>query len=254
MKNTAAKMIITILSLVTIVAILAGLYIHVFGGGGLSFTMGTTSDSITFGEDVKDVYIEIDAAKVNVKEGDKLSVDYRLPGNEAPVVDMQDGRLTVKSMKKGAVMPFSFGDELRVDVTLPEETKLDSFELRLDAGEVSVGSFDADRFSIISDAGNIEIDDMDTGTFEIQTDAGNIGIEKLVADRATIKLDAGNVSISESTIDTIEAKLDAGNMEVEGSEIAHGSCESDLGNIELDGNIGDVTAKTSLGHAAVNGR
>ena len=245
-------MIITVLSLITVAAILLGLYINVFSGRKKFGPAGMVSDTMTFGEEVKEISIEVDAASINVTEGDRLSVDYTLPASEGTEVEMNNGKLSVTGGKNRSV--FSFGDinDFSVDVTVPAGTKLESFSLELDAGEVSIGSFDAKQFSLISDAGNIDIHKINSDAFEITVDAGNVSINGLEAGKTAIEVDAGNIEISDSRIDTIDAKADAGNIEVKDSTVNKGSCETDLGNISLYGDIGDVLTKTSLGNTTVN--
>lgn len=254
MKNTAAKMIITVMSLLTIAAILAGLYIHVFRGNSPFRGGAVASDRVAFDEEAEEISIEADAARVTVEEGDRLSVEYCLPKSNKPIVELKEGRLSVAGGKTGPVFFLGGSKEFKVNVTVPAGTKLKSFSLRLDAGRVTIGSIDAEHFSIKSDAGDMKLAKLNTGDFEIRTDAGNIDIEELTADRAEIKLDAGNIEIRDSSIDTIEANADAGNIEVKASTVGRGSCETDFGNISLAGEIGDVSARTSAGNTSINGK
>lgn len=254
MKNTAARMIITVLTVITVIAILLGLYINVFSGRKKIGMAETVSDTVTFEEEVKEISIEVDAAKINVSEGDRLSVNYTLPASEGSEVEMNNGKLSVTGGKNISVLSFGQIHDFSVDITVPAGTKLESFSLVLDAGEVSIGSFDAKQFSLNSDAGDMDIQKINSDSFEIAVDAGNISINDLAAGRAAIEVDAGNIEISNSSIDSIDAKVDAGNLEVKDSTIDHGCCESDLGNISLYGDIGDVQTKTGLGNTTVNGR
>ena len=91
-------------------------------------------------------------------------------------------------------------------------------------------------------------------SFELKVDAGNVSINDLTTGMATVKADAGNIQIAGSTIGTIDAQVDAGNLEVKDSTVDHESCKADMGNISLDGEIGDVLTDTGLGNASINGR
>ncbi len=254
MKNTAAKMIITVMSLLTIIAILAGLYIHVFSGDNPFGASATASDSVSFDEDVKEILIEVDSAKINVEEGDKLSLEYVLPSGDDPVVNMQDGKLYVTGGRNRTIFSFGHVNEMKVNMKVPKGTKLDRFSVTLDAGKVSAGSIDAGQFILDSDAGDIDIHKVSSDSFELKVDAGNVSINDLTTGMATVKADAGNIQITGSKIDTIDAQVDAGNLEVKDSTVDHGSCKADMGNISLDGEIGDVLTDTGLGNASVNGR
>ena len=275
MKNTAARVIITVMSLLTIVAIVVGLFIHVFGGGRLirraetvsegeaydrAYGIGNLfkrsemiSDSMIFDEEVDEIYIEVDAADITVEDGDRLSVEYKLPDVMKPAIEVKKGKLSFVSRLKGPFSPFDMGKGASVEITVPEGTKLDSFSINLDAGRVSAGSFDTGKFIINSDAGDMEIEEMKVGSFEIRTDAGNLKISDLTADRADLSLDAGNVIIRDSVIDFLEAKIDAGNIDADDSTINSGSCKTDFGNVSLKGKIGNVKVKSSVGNASVEG-
>ena len=120
MNNTAARVIITVMSLLTIAAIVAGLFIHVFGGGRFIRSAETVSegeaydraygignlfkrsemisDSVAFDEKVDEIYIEVDAADITVEDGDRFSVEYKLPDAMKPVVEVKKGKLSFVSM------------------------------------------------------------------------------------------------------------------------------------------------------------
>lgn len=254
MKNTTARVIITVTSLLTIAAILAGLYIHVFSGDNPFSASATASDSVTFDEDVKEIMIEVDSARVKVEEGDKLTVEYALPTGDEPVVDMKDGKLFVTGGKNRTIFSFGRFNERKVNMTVPRGTKLDRFSVTLDAGKVSAGSIDAKQFCVNSDAGDMDMHKIRSDSFEVTVDAGSISVSDLETGMATIKADAGNIEIKDSTIDTIDARVDAGNLEVKDSTVDNGSCETEMGNVSLEGEIGNVLAKAGLGNATVNGK
>ncbi len=253
MKNTAARVIITVLSILTIAAILVGLYIHVFGRG-FSFkgSLGTVSDKVSFDEMPDEIYFDIDASRIRVEEGDELSIEYRLPETAKPEIEMKNGKLTFKSKISDPITPFRMGKEMDVTVTLPGDLMLKSFSIKQDAGNISVEELNTGKFMINADAGDISIDEIKADDIGITVDAGNISVSKLEADRFTLDADAGNVRISDSRIGDIDAKIDAGNIESKGSVIESGSCRSEFGNIDLNGEIGDVSVKTSVGNASVN--
>ncbi len=253
MKNTAARVIITILSILTIAAILLGLYIHVFGRG-FSFTgsLGTVSDKVSFDEMPDEIYFDVDASRIRVEEGDELSIEYKLPETAKPEIGMKNGKLTFKSKFSDPISSFRMGREMDIIVTLPGNLMLKSFSINQDAGNISVEALNTGKFIIKADAGDISLDEIKADDAAITVDAGNVSVSKLEADRFTVDADAGNLSISDSRIADIDAKIDAGNIETQRSAIESGSCRSEFGNIDLKGDIGDVSVKTSVGNASVN--
>ncbi len=251
-------MIITILSLVTIAAILVGLYIHVFSKKfnfkGSMGSMGTASDEVRF-EDIPDeIYFDVDAAKIHVEEGDELSLEYNLPEAAKPNIEMKKGKLTVISKISGPFTPFGMGKDFDIQLTVPEGTSLKILSIDQKAGDISVESLRLGKLSIKADAGDISLDEIKANELEIEVDAGNISLSEFETGKAVIEADAGNLSISDSHISDIKAKIDAGNIESHDSSIGSGSCKTDFGNVELSGEIGSVSVKSSVGNATINGR
>ena len=258
MKNTAARVIITILSLVTIAAILVGLYIHVLGKKfkfmGNIGGMGTTSDEVSF-EDIPDeIFFDVDAAKIHVEEGDELSLNYSLPEAAKPDIEMKNGKLTVKSKISGPLTPFGMGKDFDIELTVPKGSSFKTLSIDQKAGDISVESLNMGKILIRADAGDIKLDEIKVNEVEIEVDAGNISISDLETGKAVVEADAGNLEISDSKISDIKAKIDAGNIEAHDSTIGSGSCKTDFGNVELNGNIGSVSVKSSVGNATINGR
>lgn len=255
MNNTAARVITTVLCLVTIAAILVGLYIHVFSRKISFKKTAMTSGQNDYDEAVEEIKIDVDAANIVIEEGDKFSVEYNLPENAEPVVEFKNGVYSFKSKMSMHLAPFDIGNDMKVEVTVPEGTDLKSIFLELDAGNVSLEGLKTDKIRIESKAGNIEMDEMKTDTLEIESNAGNITISDLKTDKAKLEIDAGNIEIKDSEIDNIEASTDAGNVTVNDSTVNSGMCRTDFGNVELTGKIGEgVRAKTSVGNATINGR
>ncbi len=251
MYSKETKLYITIISIVTIIAILTGLYIHILGGGFI-FGSKAVNDTVSLNGEVNNIDINIDAAKIDIIYGNELSVSYNMPEKLIPEISLDNGKLSVKSKKIHSATGFNPSSEYKLSVTIPEGTNLDNFSINSDAGNINIRQLIADDLSICTDAGNLELSDVTSKYTKVEIDAGNIDINNCNIDKSSIELDAGNIDIKNSMIDKLTAEIDAGNIESSDSTINSGSCNTDLGNINLNGNIGDVDMKTSIGTTEKN--
>ncbi len=273
MKNNTSRLIITILSITTIIAILLGLYIHVFsrmsafGGITVGKSKGVVSDTVTFEGSVTEIDLIADFANVTVEPGNgPLTVSYTMPKEQVPVIEFDNGELTI-TRKKGVFITNNFlNTDYSITVTVPAGTDLSSLKLNADAGNIKVSDLNAKNVSIDTDAGNVSVRKITATTISINTDAGNLDLDELTADKLSLDTDAGNIDLKSCNVGTFDVDLDAGNLEMykcvidsinadtdmgnieaSESEIRSGSCTTDMGDIDLKGDIGNVNVKTSLG-------
>lgn len=248
----ASKIIITIVSIITVLAILAGVFIHVVRG--FSFSRGavkTVESTVDLEGTLSEIILEADFSEITVKTGSAFSVSYCVPEILEPSVELKNGTLTVRSHSNNLNV-VSFGNvhfDNFIIITIPEDSELARISLDVDAGEINLEDLDVSKLQVVADAGNIQMDNINSTRMEIEVDAGNIDIRKSSAETLTIDADAGNVELYDSTIGNITADVDAGNIESHDCTIESGRCDTDLGNISLRGDIGDVATHTSLGSA-----
>ncbi len=251
--NTVAKLIITILSIVTVIAIITGVYIHIFRGYGFRTASKSVEGREELEGEVTSIDFDVDFADVKIAYGDTFAVSYSMPENLVPKINIKDGVLSVKSTQTtNFSFPFNVSGDYEIVLTLPEGTELDDLSMNLDAGDITIKGIKATNLNMDVDAGDIKLSDIEADNFQIDVDAGNFEINGVNVQRMTIDVDAGNVDIRDSVIGTITADVDAGNIESHNSTISAGNCEVDMGNISLNGEIGDVKVKASLGNASVN--
>ena len=249
--NRASKIIITLLSIATVIAIIAGVYIHVLGGRGFSFSSKIVEDKVSLDGEPERLLVEIDYADVTLQPGKEFSVAYALPESMVPTVTFQNGALEVKSPKHSTANPFSSAGKYYVTITIPERSEPELVMIKTDAGDQKISDLKCDKLEAEGDSGNIKIDSAEAKEISAKTDAGNIALNGCTADILGAEADAGNLHIDDSTVQRIDASLDAGNIEAKNSTIETGICTTDYGNISLSGNIGDVQTKTSTGKVSV---
>ena len=232
--NKSSEIIIIVLSIITVLAIIGGVYFHVFRER--AFVLDTSAPVTATVEpegELKELYIQTDYGNMTIFSGSKLSVSYSMPEKLVPKVELSNGRLTIESPKnKVSLLPFGGKQNYYINLTIPENTELDRFSLELDAG-------------------NLDIDGLSGKLVGIEVDAGNVNLKSCTAENLGVELDAGNLDMTGCNIKKINAELDAGNIAAKDCVIEDGICETDIGNIDLSGEIGNVKTKTTLGKMSV---
>ena len=254
--SKAAKIYITVITLVTIAAILFGLGIHVFRNDGfLSFKNEEhMQEEVKLDGTVTTLAIDVDAAEIIISKGSACKVSYDMPKSLKPEIELKGGKLSVSGKaKRNRISNLGINEKSEIRIELPMDTDLEKVFIRTDFGNVNMEGIDADTYDIETDAGNVELKDFSAKEMKISCDAGNIEMKKGKVDELIASVDAGNVEIDDSTIDLVDIETDAGNIEITNATVNGGKCTTDLGNIELSGKIGDVKTKTSLGNVEVNG-
>ena len=248
------KIYITIISLVTVVAIMFGCFIHIFNKGHFTWNVGSSrseSDTVTLTGDVDTIEVDTNYAGLTIKYGDDVHVEYTLPESLVPDISLKNGVLSV--VTKNTIHIGNAGwNDFSITIVIPEGTELDDLKIDLDAGNVKVADIAVKDVNVRCDAGNIELKRIEAESFDLNVDAGNIELTDITTDKVTVKADAGNIEFTDCTIDVLNADADAGNIESHNCTINSGEVRTDLGNIHLRGDIGDVDTHTSLGNVRVD--
>ena len=250
--TVASKIIITIISLVTVVAIFAGVFMHVVKGYSFGRSTKTVENTVNLDGTLSEIIMDIDFSEINIKTGNEFSVHYSVPDAIEPKVELKNGTLEVRTPSTNN-LHLNFGNvksDNFITITIPEDSELARISIDVDAGEVNLEDLDVSKLQMSVDAGNIQLDNITSNRMEIEADAGNIEIRKSDVEDLNIEVDAGNVELYDSIVGTFIAEVDAGNIESHDCTIDGGRCDTDLGNISLRGEIGDVSVHTSLGNAS----
>ena len=248
--TSASKIIIAIVSIITVIAILIGVFLHIVKGFSFDGSTHTVENTVELDGTLSEIIMDIDFAEISIKTGDEFSVNYCVPSVLEPKIELKNGTLEIKTPSNN--LNLHFGNvkfDNYIIVTIPSDSELARINIDVDAGEVNLEDLNVSKLQVAADAGNIQLDNITSTRMEIDADTGNLEIRKSSTDTLNIDVDAGNVELYDSTIGTITAEVDAGNIESHDCTIENGTCDTDLGNISLKGNIGDVSAHTSLGNA-----
>ena len=248
--NKTAKIYITIVTILTIFAILAGLYIHVFDGG-VGFSAKQHSDTVDFSDNVTNIDIKADFGDITIEHGNSASIEYSIYSSKAPIIKEDNDSLSIDIKQNNVVFFGMKNHENKVVVTVPNN--LTNVHINSDAGSINLNDITGNSVNLEADAGDVKCNHVTFNSFVLDTDAGNVNFDDCKTDTLNVTLDAGNLKLKNTDIETLTAKADAGNIESTDCTIKGGNVETDMGNIELNGDIGQVSTKTDLGNVKVNG-
>lgn len=212
-------------------------------------TMATTYEEVADNadEDIRSVKIDADALEVIFKTADGeglIGVDYTGPKKLKPDVSFENGKLVIKQNASNIRFNTFKLDGPTLEITVGKDTKIDNFEMNIDAGNIKLNGISADYLFGDIDAGNIEIRECAFRKVEFEVNAGNYNIKDSSIGSLNINTDAGNIEIKDTKLENVKIEVDFGSVDIEdlGDVNAYDiNCEVDAGAISVGNN-------TSTGH------
>lgn len=228
-----------ILTIVTILCVIVGLWINIVG----DFAFSPNSRSVTESEidmteemnasKIQKISVDADIAEFNMKQGDRFVITYMYPRNDEPKVELKDGTLYVTYNTKKKVSHSFKNQTYSITITIPKDFEIGELDVDVDAGEVT-------------------LDGLFAGSVSIHADAGSIGIANCSWKDTSITADVGSVEMETSSFEKISVKADCGSIDLNDVTFRDADLKADLGSIEVSGTFDKIEAKCSLGSIEVN--
>jgi len=209
--------------------------------GGFLTGEPATGEMLTYSVtgEVRDLYIEIPAADLSVKEGDAFWVESNLKNLK---VEEDGGRLSVMDVSKTKISGFS---------AKSGETPV--LTLYVPAG------FVFENVNVSTGAGRLTIDTLSAETVDFELGAGEVSIGSLSAKKsADIEGGAGRITVSGGAMNDLD--LDMGVGELNLTSALSGDCRLDMGvgesNVTLIGSRDDyrLDIEKGIGSICVDGK
>ena len=250
------KIYIAILSIVTVICIIAGTMYHV---GGFAFGLknldqglfhnkdldySISSESTELGIQASTVAIEVVGSlmDLNIEKGDRWMAEYESVVFLQPTFEVEIGKNGVdKLVVSQPKAPKHHGNDAKcqVTITVPENTNIEMLNVNLNLGDMDLVGLGAK-------------------TAKIQLDLGDMEVKNCTFEESTIQTDLGEMKVLDSEIGDAEIGSDLGDVKVLGCSFHNLNLEADLGNIELQSatNLDNyrVTAEVDLGDLSYNGK
>jgi len=211
--------------------------------------------------------IDIQAGTIKIEKGDDFSVCVTKKYSNINIVssctkdgiwkitgditgDAEDAIDFIKGfLKKNAVAI--------IVITIPSDYKAQSYELKVDAGNVKAEYVQAEKAQICLNAGSCNIDKMCVDKAELEIDAGNVKVEEFRASSSTFKINAGSLKIEDGDASDAQFHCDMGTIKYKGILKGSNNIGCAMGNVtlDLDDDLSNYTvlAKASMGTVKING-
>ncbi|MDD6481838.1 MAG: DUF4097 family beta strand repeat-containing protein [Lachnospiraceae bacterium] len=247
---------LTILTIVTVICIIAGSCYHIVGWG-VSFlshlpfvsssekeSAGQVIDKNRIDLDAFDtIDVDTDVAELNLVSGDTYSISISANKKLVPEYKVSDGTLTIKHTAH--VRNLIGSKKCKITVTVPEA--LDKIDISSDVGDVTLTDIEANEVTLTADVGDLNIDSCDFESVTIDANVGDADLQDIVFTNMEITSDVGDVDISAGDLNgyEIDLKTDVGDVDVndrdyhknyysEGTGTGRLSVSNNTGDIELD--------------------
>ena len=236
----------------------ASVFDFVFGSEGV-----VTEDlkNYEISQNLTDLYIDIEAADVNIRSGDKFLLSSNL---ENIKIEEKDGGLYISektSFKWGKISIAS------LNLTIPDNIEFEKADITTSAGRLTVDKLSAKKLSLELGAGEVEIGKLCASSkAEIDGGAGEITVKSGVLNNLDLDLGVGainfsaqihgnseiNQGVGETKLNLIGSKDDyeldfdkgLGSIKVEKEEMKDGETYGDGENkIDIDGGVGNIIVK-----------
>ena len=257
------KKYLVIIWLITLIVVVAAIWGHMiswtgfrwFSNGGWPAGKNVELKTYDFtNEKITDIAIDMNDADINIKYGDKLSVDASFPEKYEPKVELKSGKLTIHQRDK--IKHIKDSDGFKVDIMIPQNTNLDNIKIEVSAGDIDIKDVKAEALDINANAGDIDINDIAVGKIDIDANAGDIDVSNVTGDRVDISANAGDINLMDSTVKTAEVSANAGDIDITGNYDKI-DCECDFGDVDINAPNTDrknINADCAFGTVNIKGK
>lgn len=201
-------------------------------------------------EEFDNLTVDVESCDVEIRQGERYQISYKLEKRNIPDIEVTDGRLTVvkKPEKKhrfgGSFIWFSNMFEVSskraiITITVPEEHKLSELNVDCEFGNIEIDNMVAKSCEIKSESGNVTVIGLETETGEIVSEYGNITLADCSGKSCTVKGESGNGSFENLTFDEMNVEMEYGNIKINNDKIDMLTLKAESGNVVAN----NLTAK-----------
>ena len=251
---------LTVITIITIICIIAGTCYHVIGWGvhffsEQPFISHILGDNDTAAESVNqttetlesfdNIKLDISVSNLTVTTGDSYSISYDT--NRAvliPKYEVSHGTLTVTQKSKHN--NFWGSTYCAITITVPENTVLHNLTADGSVGDVLFQNIQAQKSTLDFSVGDLDLENCALGDCSIDTSTGDIDVQDCTFGNMGIDTSVGDVSVSVSQdLASYDMTLDTGVGEVTvngGSHKDHYESKGDSSNtFTIDNSTGDIS-------------
>ena len=233
------KVYLLILWIVTLAAIVVGIWINVGGWFGLNIfkSTKTVTEDFTYGKSgIDTIELSMDAGAVKILEGEEFKVEYTYPEAYAPKVNRNGDKLEI-TQKVNKINSNHDDDNYHLTVYVPSNVELKLLDADLDLGELRISNINSKKLIADADCGSVRLNDVTAEKISLVANLGEIRLEGCVSDYVKADADMGDVYL-EGDFNSVEADCDMGNIDIttkKSTDDVKFDVDCDLGNVTVNG-------------------
>lgn len=175
--------------------------------------------SIATKEEVRDLLVQIGAAKVTITESDNEYFQIKGNTNYPYKCYVENGTLVLKGLMNRESHKWNVDDNFlntnHITLSIPKDVSFQDVTIEFGGGMLKVES-------------------LDTNSITLTGGASNMVIDKLIANYTDVEMGAGNLEIMQADLQDAEFEIGVGNLELEGIITRELSLNCGLGNVIMD--------------------
>lgn len=172
------------------------------------------TDEYDFGEDFKNVQIEVTCEDVHVmaSEDDECHIVFSHSDKMKTTVNVKNDALVIKEKSPFLYNPLNNSEDTKLDIYLPEG-EFERFDINTASGDINIGDMTPSAVDIDSASGNVVLTNVVSDSINVDTASGNITLEDCDADDIKVDSASGNIrgtllSGKDFNVDTALGKVD----------------------------------------------
>ena len=255
---------LTILTIITVCAILVGSAVHIAGVQIGSFGVSSDDPDDTYTNSYSNsltessqelgsftqVKVTAEAANLEITSGKTSTLTSKADKNDEITYEIDHGVLRINERRKKSwrFLPFlKVRQGGKITLTIAQGTSLEKTDLQLNMGNVTLTDLKPGQLDVHADMGNITASGCECGDVTMDANMGNIKVDTCTFDTMTAGSDMGNIKISlTEPVENMDLSLSTsmGNVHLNGEKVSK--------TYETKGNGGKkLTAQTDMGNIKI---
>ncbi len=207
-------------------------------------------------EEISSLYVELDAASLEIKRGDALTVtadeNHVNVKQSGSALYIKDSTLKHRELQVVLTLPDIALSEVEIDMDAGilkiDALTADTLELEFDAGDVEIGLISIAKSAEISGgAGKLVIQDGTLTSLDLTVSVGKSEIRARIAEGASLDCDLGSLDLSligAADEYAFEVSNDIGTVSIDGVSVSEGTVGEGATTLTLDCAMGTVNITT----------
>ena len=237
------KIYLSILTIVTIAAIILGVCIHILSPIGRWFGKDHTSDDLSAAATTSEtldafdsISIDTNVSDITITTGDDYSIRYQASEQLIPQYAVSEGTLTISQPDVDTDIIHLGISKTKCDITitLPEDAALSLIQADVNVGELTVQNLNFDTFDCSQNVSETTVSNCTINSLTVDSSTGTITVKDTTFTNGDLSTSTGEIEVEDATFTTLKAKASTGDVDIASRQ------SLDDYTIELSTSVGDV--------------